>query len=513
MKSFYTGSMESQEAFDVDMNRYFVAFRRSWIPALASFLTIAVLAAWYTTRLKPVYEADAKLLFRTDRASSLDALNQINRPEDQEGLSSLLRDQSPLNSEVEVISSRPLLQQTIDTLSLKDKEGNPLDAEDLREQLEVKIVGASDVIGMAYQNADPEQAAAVLNTLANLYIQNSTLTDQSQAESAQAFIAEQIPQTEANVRSAESALREFRERNKVVALEEEARSAVTVLETLDQQILASQAEAQAVKARAGSLRSQIALDPGSAIAVSALSQSPSVQGVLTELQQVQRQLAIERPRFSDTSPIVVRLTERETSLRNLLQREVAKVIGGSKQVPEGLLQIGGLKQGLITDFLAAEVQRAGVENQLSSLERSKALYQQRVNVLPRLEQQQRELERRLKAAQGTYEALLSRSETLKVAQRQVSRDVRIIEPAVVPSKPLSGEKIRVLAMGLVGGTLLAVAIVILLELRGVSSQTDRRRRSSELPETQPKAEAYPEAYPETHPETPQVQPRNSSQQG
>ena len=480
--------MESREAFDVDVSQYISAVRRSWIPALGSFLAIAILAAWYTTFLKPVYEADAKLLFRTDRASSLTTLDQTNNnAQDQEKLQSLQRDQSPLNSEVEVILSRPLLQQTINKLNLKDADGQLLNSDSLKEQLKVKILGASDVISIVYQNGDPKQAAAVINTLANLYIKNGTLTDQSQAENAQEFIGDQIPSTEGTVRSAESALRSFRERNNVVALDDEAKSAVQVLEALDQQIVAAQADLQSVTARTATLRSQVDLDPASALAVSALSQSSSVQGVLTELQKVQRELATERPRFSDNSPVVQRLTQREASFRNLLQQEVAKVLGRRGQVSEGLLQVGALKQSLITDFLAAQVQQAGLAKQLSALRESKTSYQQRVHVLPRLEQEQRQLERRLKAAQGTYEALLSRSENLKVAQRQVSKDVRIIEPAVVPSKPLPGQKIRVLAIGLIAGILVSIIIIILSELWAASGK--RLAHLNRSPQLKPQKEA------------------------
>ncbi|MBW4660724.1 MAG: GumC family protein [Drouetiella hepatica Uher 2000/2452] len=481
--------MESRDALDVDFSRYREALCRSWIPALAAFVTTVLLSAWYTTRLKPLYQADAKLLFKADRASALTALTK--NPQDGEALKSLLQEQSPLNSEIEILSSRPLLQQTIAKLNLKANNGKPLDVQGLEARLNIKIVGAADVIQMIYQGEDPQEATAVINTLVDLYIRSSTLAGQSETVSAREFLASQTPQSEANVRSAESALRDFKEQNQVVALDKEAESAVAILGNLDSQILSTRAEMEETSARTLSLRDQIALDPRSAIVVSALSQSPAIQSILTDLQQIQRQLAAERSRFSDASPIVLRLNEREALLRSLLQQEVAKVAGSPTSVPEGLLQIGELKQSLITAFLTADVQRLSLARKLDSLQNSKAQYQQRVYSLPELEQEQRELERRLTAAQNTYEALLARQEELQVKERQVAKNVRVIEPAIVPTQPLASKKIMVLGLGTVAGALLGLTIALISEFRstyGKKKLPSDRKFSPEIEKHEEKLE-------------------------
>ncbi|NJO42279.1 MAG: GumC family protein [Cyanobacteria bacterium CRU_2_1] len=454
--------MESREDFDLDVSRWLLVLRRSWLPAAAVFVGVVLLTIGYSTRLKPTYEADAKLLFKIDRTSELTGLE--GEGETDEGLKSLLYDQSPLNSEVEVISSRPLLQRTIDQLNLTDEDGNPLRPKDVKETLEVKLIGATDVIQIIYVGNNPQDAADIVNSLANFYVENNTLTSQSEAATARNFITDRLPQSETNVRQAELSLRRFREQNQVVALPEEATSSVAMLKDLDSEIMEMQAAFNGMTARSTSLSNQLSLDPDDAVAVGVVSQSPAVQEVLAELQDLERQLAVEQTRFSEESPIVSRLLERRSSLRDVLQQEVETSLGGSGEVPDGLLQSGELRQTLIENLLDSEAQRLSLASQLTSLQNSKAAYLQRVNMLPRLEQEERELIRRLEAAQSTYETLLTKLQELQVKEQQGTNFVRIIEPAVVPDEPVSSSKIRVLAIGVIVGAMLAIAIVIILEI-------------------------------------------------
>lgn len=461
--------MESREAFDVDLRRYWNALKRSWLLAGALFITSVILALVYTTRLKASYEVDAKLLYRIDKTPSLTGLGEKG---EQTDLRSLLMDQSPLNSEIEVLTSRPLLQQVIDRLNLQNDEGKPLDTEELKSNLKVKIVGAADVIQINYISDDPQEATAVVNSLANTYVDGKVQKSQQEALTARNFILEQLPATEKNVREAETNLRRFRETNEVVALSEQTSSAVSTLGNLNNQIIAAQAAVQKANARVDSLENQLKLSPAESVVVGAINQSPAVQDTLAELQQVEQQLASEQVRFSELSPVITRLKQKQQSLRNLLQQEIGEISGQSTLPSKGLLQVGQLRLDLISNYLAAATDQASVQQELASLQSSRMQYQRVVNTLPRLEQEQRELERRLDAAQSTYETLLTRLQELQVKERQPSSNVEIIEPAVIPKKPTNGGKIKVLGLGVMGGALMAIAVVILSDIQ----QTPRRRR-------------------------------------
>jgi uncharacterized protein involved in exopolysaccharide biosynthesis len=455
--------MEFRESIDLDFRSYLAILKRRWVPAFSIFALTVIFAAFSTLFLKPLYEAEGKLLFKLDQTSSLTGLG-----EETGELKPLVSTDNPLNTEIEVIYSNRLLQKTIEALDLNSKQGERLETKNIKQRLSVKIIGGTDVLRLSYQSSDPEEAAAVVNKLMSVYIKNNILIEQNEAVSAREFIAGQLPFTETNVRVAEVALRRFKEKNNVVALSKEAESAVSSTDDLTSQITTVQAELDEANAQSTALRNTLNLNSQEARIVSALSQSPGLQKVLEELQGVERQLAIQQSKFQEQSPTIVSLKERKASLETLLQKQTEQLTGSQAKVPDKLLQINSLVgengQNLIIDFLKSEVQRFSLARRLASLEKSRSNYVQRANILPRLEQEQRELERRLEASQSTYENLLNKLQEVQVAQKKDISNVRIIDPAVVPKTPLVGAKAKILALGVLLGAFLSTSSIFFLEM-------------------------------------------------
>jgi uncharacterized protein involved in exopolysaccharide biosynthesis len=343
-------SMESRESIDLDVGRYLLILKRWWLPASAIFAATVMLSAIATQFIKPTYEAEGKLLFRIP---SFKVVGSNLFPNNSEGgdtgdLKSLIATQNPINTQIEVITSPSLLQRTIDKLQLKDNEGKSLEVETLRKSVVLKIVSATDVLRITYASRDPEESAAVVNTIMNLYLENDILTNRSEAAATRQFMAKQLPKTQAAVNNAEVALRIFKQKHQIADLPEETRSAVATIGNLDNEMNSVKAQLDEVNAQTNQLRQKVELNSQQAIAVSALSQSPAVQGVLTQLQETERQLAIERSRFLDDNPVVINLEAKKASLKSLLQQQIGQTIGNQTQVSQSLLQIGELRQNPVS---------------------------------------------------------------------------------------------------------------------------------------------------------------------
>jgi capsular exopolysaccharide synthesis family protein len=465
--------MESRESIDLDFGRYLSIVKRQWIPAATIFVSTVALSAVATTFVKPSYESEGKLLFKIP---SFNVVGTNLLPNNSEGratgdLNSLVSTQNPINSQIEVISSPLLLQRTIDELELKNNKGEPVTVEELKQRLTLKIIGGTDVLLVSYKSPDPEIAAAVVNTIMNLYLENDNNTNRAEAESTRKFMARQLPNTRAAVQEAEGALRRFKQSNNIVDLIEETRSAVAVIGNLDNNINSTKAELDQAAAQSNELRQKVALNSQEALSASAVSQSPAVQGILTQLQDVERQLATERSRFQDENPVIVNLEARKANLKTLLQQEIGQTGGSASRVQPGTLQIGETKQNLINTFLQAEVQRQGLAQKLTSLYNSRSAYEKRVKVIPQLEQQQRELERRLEVAQTTYQTLLKKIQELQLAENNNAPNARIIAKGLVPKKPGLGLKPFVLLLGILLGAFLSSTAVVFLATRDRSLKT------------------------------------------
>ncbi len=471
-------SMESRESIDLDLSRYLLILKRWWLPATGIFAATVMVSAVATQFMKPSYEAEGKLLFRVPsfKVVGTDLLPNNSEGRDAGDLKSLLATQNPINTQIEVISSPALLQQTIDKLQLKNEEGEPLKAKDLQKSLTLKIIGGTDVLRISHASRNPEEAAAVVNTIMNLYLENDILTNRSEAASTRQFLAKQLPKTQAAVDNAEVALRIFKQKHRIADLSEETRSAVNIIGDLDKEINTVQAQLDEVNAQTNELRQKVDLNSQNAIAVSALSQSPAVQGVLIQLQETERQLAAERSRFQDDNPAIVNLEARKASLKSLLQQQISQTVGNQTEVPQSLLQIGELRQSLIQNFLQSEVQRFGLSKRLSSLYNSRANYEQRTKIVPQLAQNQRELERKIEVAESTYQTLLKKVQELQLAENTNTASSRIIAQAFVPSEPVSGKKVIVLVLGVMFGLFLATTTVLLLGMRDRSLKTVKEVR-------------------------------------
>jgi capsular exopolysaccharide synthesis family protein len=465
--------MQSRESIDLDLGRYFSTLKRRWLPAVSIFAATVTLSALSTTLLKPSYEAQGKLLFKSP---SFNVVGSNLLPSTSEGagtgdLRPLVSTQNPISSQIEVISSPTLLQRTINELHLRNKKGELLKVEELEKALTLKIVGGTDVLQITYKSPNPKEAAAVVNKIMNFYLQNDILTSRSEAESTRQFMAMQLPKTEGAVHQAEVELRIFKQKNNIVDLSEEAKTAVANIGNLDSQIDNLKAELDQVTAQTSELRQKVGLNSEQASAVSAVSQSPAVQGVLTQLQDTERQLAVQRSRFVENNPTIVDLEAKKANLQTLLQKQIEQTVGTQAKVPSALLQIGELRQSLIKDFLQSEIQRVALAQKLASLYNSRYAYEKRTKVIPQLVQNQRELEQRLEVAQSTYQSLLKKVQELQVAKNKNTANARIIATASLPEKPVGGSKPIILAVGMMFGAFLSTSTVLFLELRDRSLKT------------------------------------------
>lgn len=459
--------METTEySEEIDFQKYWLVLRRRWLPGLGVFGIFVVLAALAASLQKPIYKAEGKLLFKPDQSSDLTGLKN--------GIGEVVRlgeKSEPLSTEAEILASYPIAQETVKALALRDKTGKPLDPEILLKGLKVKTTTGTDVLQITYQDTDPKVVAAVVNKIMEAYISTNVVNNQAKAKAARIFITKELPSVEATVRQADADLRKFKEENQVVALEQEASAAVKNISDLDNQIAQLQAQLANVTAQSEAQRNQLGLSREEAVAVTSLSQSPGVQEVLTELQKVQTQLAGERRRFLDTDPTVASLKRKEAELSALLQERVDQVLGSQKSVPVQDLQIGKLKQDLTTNFVQSEVQRSGLVSQLTVLYDTRAAYKNRSNILPKLEQTQRELERRVTASQTTYATLLSKLQEAQVAENQIIGNARIISVAQIPKKKAGPSKSKYLLGGGLVGILLGIATAFGLDLIDRSVKT------------------------------------------
>jgi polysaccharide biosynthesis transport protein len=457
---------------ELDLQKYWLVLKRRWLPAASIFSTVVGLSVLAALAQKPSYTATASVLVKADRGSALLGLEGVETGD----LRSLAMNNSPVETQAEILRSDAVVRATIKALNLTDDDGEPLKPRALVEGLKVKNAASTDVLHIAYADSDPDRAAQIVNKLIAVYMQNNVSANRAETAAAREFISKQLPRVESAVKDAEMDLRQFREANQVGARETEATAAVNIIAALDEKIADSQAELSKATSRSQALSSQLGMNSQQAATMTALSQSPGVQEVLTQYQEAQSQLAIEQARYRSGHPTVANLQRQTDSLRGLLESRMQQVLGGQFSGGDSNIQLGELRESLTGDLIDAEVERASLITQTDTLRRTLATYRSRASALPRLTQSQGELERKLKAAQSTYETLLTRLQEVQVAENQNVGNARVISDATVPDRQSGpGKKIFVMAGG-AAGILLALSAAFLLDLCDRSVKTTQEAK-------------------------------------
>jgi succinoglycan biosynthesis transport protein ExoP len=460
----------AQQAEEIDFQKYWLVLRRRWLPAAGVLSAVIALAAFQVLMRTPVYQARGKLLFQIDRSSVLTGIIQ------GDDLRQASSDSDPLSTQVEIIRSKPVMSEVVTVLDIRNDNGELVSPSFISSRLIISPVRGTDVLNLDFSASDPDLTAAVVNTVMEVYLRRNVADNRAKTVAAREFIQQQLPIAEDAVRDAETALRDFKEDNQIVVLQEEASNTVSSISILNNQTAQIQAELIDKTAQALELRRQVGMSPEQAVNLSRLNQAPGVQDALAKLQEVQAQLSVERTRYRDSHPTVSILIRQEESLLNLLQQRVVEVVGIGSPASMGDLQLGSLRQNLTSELVQTEIVRLGLEQRLLSLLDTRNNLQEQAIAFPGLEQTQRELERQLKAAQTTYEALLTRLQEIRIAENQNIGNARILEEAGVPNHPVNSGAKQDLAIALILGVLLASATAFSLDLldRSVKTAKDAR---------------------------------------
>jgi capsular exopolysaccharide synthesis family protein len=451
-------NQEDQDS-SIDIQQYWLILKRRWLVSSIVIASVFGVTVFATYTQKPVYESEGKLVFtKKDAASALSSISE--KVGELGGLTNI---SNPVDTEAEIIRSYPIVIQTITHLKLTDNQGEQLSLESFLRKLKLKNVRGTDVMELSYKSTNPQEATEVVNSLMKYYLESNIRTNRTQARSAREFLSKQLPEVENRVTKAEVNLRRFKEYNRVVALDVEAQTGLQSLGRLDEAITQSKGELAAAYTRSVAIQDNMKLSTQQAVDLSTLSQSPGVQQVLTEYQKVQSDLATMRSAYTDDNPKVVDLAMKAAALKSQLEERVAQTIGSSESIAQQNLQIGSLKQALTQDLVKSEVERLALTNQIGELQRVLIVNRRRLDSLPRLEQQQLQLQRQLSVAQITYQELLKQFQVLQILENQNLGNARIISPALIPESPVSPKIPLNLALGGFLGILLGAGTALLLE--------------------------------------------------
>ena len=456
-----------------------VLYKRRWLAGTV-FLLVFVSAFIFAVTATPIYEATVRLQIETE------APDVVNFREVVAERRLALRSEY-YRTQYEILRSRSLARTTMDRLALWDDPAFTDDAQvfnpvawglalarravtlpvrfiaglvtpepedglvataEIRAEslaldrflarLTVTPVRDSRIVDIRFRSTIPTQSAEMANALGRAYIDQDLAFRHTSSLDASHWLRQRIAEQREQVEGAELAMQRYRETHGAISLDERQNVIGQELADLNEAATRATTERIGKEARYREMLSvqddPAALDRFPEILRNAFIQQQKMR--LTDLRRDESGLAQE---LGDLHPdmINIRSAVREAELN--LRAEIAMIVDSVR-----------------TDFEIARNQESQLQAALQR-QTGDALALDRAGI------EYGVLTREADSARRIYESLLRRADETGITSELQTSGIRIVDEAEVPSRPSRPRRARMVLFGLVGGALLAIALVFFID--------------------------------------------------
>jgi polysaccharide biosynthesis transport protein len=376
------------------------------------------------------------------------------------------------------VMSRTRLTELISRLNLypEAQKKAPIEAlvgrmrRDIRLELkgvEQRTTGRNETIAftISYSGRDPGTVATVANALAGLYVEENTKTREGQAAETAAFLKTQLDEVKQQLDAQESRSSTFK-LSHMGELPQQVDANLASLERLNTQLRLNGENQIRAMDRRERLEKQLTDAESARHAVTPVISSARRPG--GQLDTLRQQLRDLQSHFTDAYPEVIRLRHEIATLEQRGPEDASGNLVTPPQDSTPRLEQGQdptprLEQGIAE----VDAELSALKAEELSLRRAITGYEQRVENVPRRQEEFQALSRDYDTTKQRYETLLKRYEEAQLAesleQGKKVEQFRILDSAMPPRDPAAPDRLRILIMGFIAALGLAAGAVMAAE--------------------------------------------------
>jgi succinoglycan biosynthesis transport protein ExoP len=315
-----------------------------------------------------------------------------------------------------------------------------------------------DTFLVSYADPDPARAQRVANRLAAVFVDETSKVREEHAEDTSAFIATQLRASQARLADLEGQLRTSKEAY-MGRLPEQTQANLQTLNGLRQQLQTNAMALRGEQDRLSMVERQIdALKRGSEDVLLMPRGNDAALPPETRVITLQRELAAAQTTYTDKHPEVQRLKDDLAAARRAAATDRAK--------PEAdrlaQLQIDPTYRQLVADREMGRMRVRELERASADGQRQIAMYQNRVEAAPMVEQQLASVQRDYDLAKQQYNDLSSKLHSSMIAEsverNRSGEQFTVLYPASLPTEPTKPIPFRVMLVSILGGICLGCAL-------------------------------------------------------
>jgi polysaccharide chain length determinant protein (PEP-CTERM system associated) len=412
-------------------------FKHRWL-IIIPFCLAMIVGIYLSIALPRVYQAATMILIKPQQV-----------PEDYVQTASIAADiESRIRSISQKILSRANFEKIISQFNLfsAPEQQDMLIEEKINElgrriEIELQATGKYEqpnAFLISFRWPNPQQAALVVNNMADLFIDEDLRGREAEAIDTTQFLDEQLLVMRERLKEYETRLSDYRKRY-MGELPEQLDSNLRILDSLQEQLSAREERLRDEKNRLAMLEIEINATRESLAGGAIVSE----RGEELTLPELKNRLYTLKANYTDQHPDVIRL-------KAMIADMEAKVKSGELKSPEEAnINRALTEEQLLTSTKLSELvrQRSEIKIEINNLEDDIRkikndiwMYQQRIERTPKREEELMTLNRDYQNIQASYSSLLNRKLEADVAvnmeKKQKGEQFSILERAQVPKRPV-----------------------------------------------------------------------------
>jgi len=415
------------------MGDYFrVLLKRKWTVVATLAITICI-AGLFTARATRLYEATGRISINPSDADVLNLKGGADNSDDGREIETQIR---ILQSDAVALESGKRMRGAAGQL-----EGKPLDSageadliSSFRGGMTVTTIPDTRIIEIRYLNPSPQYAAAAVDTVAAVFIEQNFKTKYDSTMRASAWLTTQLADMQLKVQVADQKLVDYQKANGIVGVDEKTNITMSKLDDLNKQLTEAEADRiqrQAIYDQAKS---------GDRKVLANTSPNQMVDKLRQQESEIQTQLAQLTTQFGPSYPKVQELNSQLKQVQGSIEVETTKIRGK-----------------LESEYISATSRERMLR---SALEKQK----QEANTLSEKAIQYTLLKRDAEGTRQIYEGMLAKQKEALVMAGLRSNTIRIVDPARAPVFPSHPNVPRNMLIGFLFGLTAGIALAFVQEM-------------------------------------------------
>lgn len=330
------------------------------------------------------------------------------------------------------------------------------------------------IIEVTFETDNPELAEIVLESTAETFLEYSVKEREKTLSYGVNFIDEQIPKIQLEIKNIQKKQKQLQLKYKLINPETQGNALFQNKIAIEQDLTKTIRELKEAEILADKLQKDLGLSSEESLIASSLNEDPERQLLVTEIEKIKAEIAIQSAIFTDEFPSIKNLKDKLNNLTELLNKKNQEIlkqknININKLNPNVLLYQDRNRLSLITTLIETQNKINILSTRQESLKKLQQSVNQELAIIPDVIEEYNELERKLILNTSILNTLSTQKETLNVEAAQKKSPWQLISEPKIPKDENNNfigyppNPKKKLIAGLGAGFMLGCLIAILLE--------------------------------------------------